>query len=446
MKKCTKCGEKKTLDKFNKDARAPGGIRGMCKDCIRAGRKSVPEGVRLARKPAKKVVAKPVDTDTSDTDAAIAALQEENNSLRRLAGNPDALLMLEARNDALLTEKRDLNKRLKSATKQYGVIQTLVQELEASVTPIDPLPPAVEARSYGEVDEHLVMVLSDEHADEVVEPHKVGGLEEFNFGVALCRAERLVDTTIKFTKQTLSNHNFRELTIFALGDATSGEIHDGVTHSEYRNSFRNCLAIGQMRALMLRDLAQHYENVNIICLSGNHGRRTPKKDYDGAWNNWDYLVSEIAKMYCRDIPNLHFTIPDAFSAVVQVEGWGFHLQHGDDIKSWNSIPFYGVERKTRRLTALHHAIGLQTNYFVMGHFHMASAMADLKGETLINGAWPATSAYSYESFAGYREPSQMIFGVHAKHGLTWRMNVKLKDKEAEAAGPSRYHVLLSDPE
>ena len=75
----------------------------------------------------------------------------------------------------------------------------------------------------------------------------------------------------------------------AYGDFTSGEIHKACERSYYRNQFKNCLAIGQLHALMYRDLAAHFEEVNVLYLAGNHGRRTPKKDYLGAHDNWDYL-------------------------------------------------------------------------------------------------------------------------------------------------------------
>lgn len=388
----------------------------------------------------KKETQKEVTVDKKDE--LIADLK------RQIGLSKDAknLFELESRVASLTTEKQLLNKKLKVAAKEHGIFKAMVDELESCITAFDPLPAPKIYTGGTKIEEHLVMVLSDEHADELIDPIQVGGLERFDFKVALCRAEEYVDTTIKFTKQTLANYNFKNLTIFCLGDATSAEIHGAITRSEYGNVFRNCLAIGQMRALMLRDLAAHFERVNIVCLSGNHGRRTPKKDYHGAMNNWDYLVSEVAKLHCADIKNLHFQIPDCFSVIVEVEGFGFWLAHGDDIKSWNGIPYYGLERKTRRLTALHHATGTKVNYFVVGHHHVASQMSDLKGETIINGAWPGTSAYAYEAFSGYRDPAQIIFGVNKNYGITWRMNIKLRNEEKERKGPSRYGILLTDRE
>lgn len=358
----------------------------------------------------------------------------------------DRILALESQIQLLRDEKHNMKRKLLRASKMHGIFTALKDEMEAIVTPLEPLPTVRDTRTVkGTISEHLVLHLSDEHADEIVEPHKVGGLEKYDFSVALCRAERLVDSVIKFTQESLSNYRFDTLTIFNNGDHTSGEIHGGEDRSEYRNMFRNSLAIGQMQALIFRDLAPYFKRVNVLCLSGNHGRRSVKKDYDGAWSNWDYLIHEIARMLCKDLKNVHFEIPDAWSANVDIEGHGFCIAHGDDIKSWNSIPFYGIERKTRRLVALHNSIGKQVNYFVFGHFHTCSSMADLRGETFINGAWAATSAYSYESFSGYREPCQLLHGVHADYGVTWRLPIKIKDMRKEQDGPQRYKVILASP-
>lgn len=357
----------------------------------------------------------------------------------------DKITALESQVASLTTERSRLLRQLKSATLDKGLLQAVVDEMQAIVVPLDPLPLAKEYRKAepAVVEEHLVMHVSDQHADEVVEPHKVGGIEKYDFPVALCRAEQYVDTVLDFTQSKLSNYRFPVLHILQYGDQTSGEIHQGKERSYYRNMFRNCLAIGQLNALMIRDLAPYFKEIYVLNLPGNHGRRSIKKDFENPWDNWDYLCSETARLHCSHMKNVNFMIPDCFSVNYEINGFGFNIQHGDDIKSWNGIPWYGIERKTRRMVALQASLGRQIHYFVMGHFHSQSSMADLKGETLINGAWVATSAYSYESFSGYREPMQLLHGVHAKQGISWRLPVKLKNPEREAVGPQRYKIILS---
>lgn len=360
----------------------------------------------------------------------------------------DTVERLEERILCLSKEKAALAKDLKRVRMKNGLFRAVAEELQGLISPFEQLPPA-DPKHYNNpekiIDETLVIHWSDWHADEVVEPHKVGGLEEFNFNVAMCRTELLVDSIINWTQTTLANHRFKKCVILMYGDMTSGQIHEGEGRSHYRNMMRNSLAIGQLISLAIRDIAPFFETIEVICLSGNHGRRSVKKDYDGAWSNWDYLISEIASMQSRRFTNVKFHIPDTWSLTLDIEGHGFCIAHGDDVKAWNGIPFYGIERKTRRLTALHNSVGKQVKYFVFGHFHALTQSAELKGETIINGAFPATDPYSYESFAGYREPMQLIHGVSPRYGMTWRLPVKVKDGDYEAKGPRRYKVILAQP-
>jgi len=339
--------------------------------------------------------------------------------------------------DELNRERR----RVKAGAKLTGLFKAVAHEMDERVKPIDPLPPAFEYRRKAQIVEHCAMHLSDGHHDQVITPGMVGGLEEYNFPISCARGERYVDTVIEWTQDTLApKFYFPVLWVLAYGDHTSGEIHKAAERSYYRNQFRNCLAIGQLHALMYRDLACHFEQVNILYLSGNHGRRTPKKDYLGANDNWDYLVAEVARLYCKGLHNVSFMIPDAWSANIDINGVGFNISHGDDVRSNLGIPWYGMVRRQKGLIALGAAAGgKRCRYFCVGHHHDAATLSDIDGEMMVNGAWTATDPFAFNSLSGYREPAQWFHGVNPKHGVTWRLNVKLRGPK-ERGGPKRYVI------
>jgi len=351
------------------------------------------------------------------------------------------VLELEAEVVHLTEERNRERQKVKAGAKIAGLFKAIASEMDVRIKPYAALPPAFDPREKSEISEHCVMHMSDGHHDQVVRPDEVGGLENYSFPVSCARAERYVDTVIEWTKDTLSpKFTFPVLWVLAYGDFTSGEIHKACERSYYRNQFKNCLAIGQLHALMFRDLAAQFQQVNVLYLAGNHGRRTPKKDFLGAHDNWDYLVAEVARLHSRSLSNVSFMIPDAWSANVNINGVGFNISHGDDVRSNGGIPWYGMVRRQKGLIALGAAAGAQRcRYFCVGHHHVASTLSDIDGELLVNGAWVGTDAYAYNSFSGYREPAQWIHGVNAKHGITWRMNVKLRH-EAEINGPKRYLI------
>jgi hypothetical protein len=358
--------------------------------------------------------------------------------------NPTDERILELESELIhVTEERNREKsKYKASAKSQGIFRAIVKEMDSRIQPFKSLPPVYSPnRKKDVITEHAVMHLSDGHHDQVVTPEECGGLENYNFPISCARAERYVDTVIDWTQDTLSpKFHFTDLWVLAYGDHTSGEIHGHVNRSYFRNQFKNSFAIGQLHGLMYRDLSPYFKRVHVVYLSGNHGRRSPKKDFHGAQDNWDYLVAETARMYCRDLTNIEFLVPDAWSVNLDINGVGFNLSHGDDVRGNLGIPFYGMVRRQKGLIALGAVQGgPNIRYFCMGHHHVAATLSDVNGELLVNGAWTGTDSYAFNSFSGYREPAQWLHGCNPKYGITWRMNVKLKHG-AECDGPKRYKI------
>lgn len=354
---------------------------------------------------------------------------------------------LEGRIALVQDENRILRVQLRDAQKASVSLKILSEELQKLAQPIPPYDEMYHKRSRGPTKESVVLHLSDGHHDSVVLPHRVQGFESYDFNISMARGEYLVQSVLDYTQTNMVGYDFNELWVLAYGDHTSGEIHRSVEHSHFKNMMRNCLAIGQLHAQMYRDFAQYFPRVKVLYLSGNHGRRkdVAKKDYQAAWDSWDYLIAETARAYCRDLWNVEFTIPDAFSSVVNIEGYNFHCSHGDDIQGWAGVPWYGIERKTRRLTALNSAHDRKVHYYCMGHFHQLGTQAALKGETIINGSWIGCDPYSFNKMDAYCEPMQLLHGVHEKRGMTWRLPIKLRRYD-ESEIPKRYKISISTPE
>jgi UDP-2,3-diacylglucosamine pyrophosphatase LpxH len=344
-------------------------------------------------------------------------------------------------------DNRVLRAQLKQMQTQNVTLKALGEQVRQHAQPIPPYDEMWKKRSKANVKESAVLHLSDGHHDSVILPHRCGGLEAHDFNIAMARGENLVDTVLDFTQTHMTYHQFETLWVLAYGDHTQGEIQGAVKHTHFGNCMRNCLAIGQFHAQMFRDLARWFPQVKVLYLSGNHGRRkeVAKKDYHASWDSWDYLIAETAAAYSADLWNVEFLIPDSFSAVIEIEGHPFCCFHGDDIKGWAGIPWYGIERKTMRLTALNSAHDRRVRYYCMGHFHAAASQMKLKGETFINGAWPACDPYSFNALDGCNEPMQWLHGVHETQGATWRLPCRLRRPE-ESQGPQRYKVSLAEPE
>lgn len=343
----------------------------------------------------------------------------------------------------LQQENKILREENKTSLHAENLLDVIKEQIKISCLPFDPLPKEpIRPVNKGIIDEALVMHISDEHADQIVRPGHVQNLENYNLNVALRRAENYVERMLDFTQNTLVNYNFHTLWMLHYGDHVNGWIHGGTENSTLRNDFANAIAVGQMHALMLRDLAAHFDEIKVIYIPGNHGRQTLHKDFHQPLRNLDYLVAETNYAHSKhlvDSGKVDFAVPDAYSVNVDIEGYTFNITHGDSVKGWNGIPWYGIERRNRRLQAIHAANNTQIHYKVMGHFHQLGSAQDSTGETLLNGSWKATDEYLLEECGGCVTPMQLIHGVHPKYGVSWRLPIHLRSED-DTEGPKRYKL------
>ena len=347
-------------------------------------------------------------------------------------------------------ENRKLRKTLKEVKRESTLFKSLASVIQEQppFSSFAPYKPEKSAKGKGNnIKETALLVLSDIHGDQEILAKRTHGLEDYNFDVACIRAQHIVDTTISHLKDNMTKYSFDTLYIAGLGDFVNGDIHNAQEHSKWRNALKNSMGVGELIAMMVTDFSKYFKKIVFCSVSGNHGRRQPKKDYRGAHNNWDYLVASHAATRLQpliDEGRLEVKIPDAWTLGLEIEGWNFVLNHGDDVRGWNGIPFYGIERKTRRLTALGAVSGIIPHYFLYGHFHTLSTSQHTTGEVIMNGSWMSTDEYALEALGAHSEPYQWLMGVHPSYGLTWRLPIKLRanDWKKSEKKRSRYAITL----
>jgi hypothetical protein len=389
---------------------------------------------RLKQGKSKRAIARELDLSYRQVNNVAKSLEPNefdptNQKLNELEGQ-------------LLATKKQLQlsrKQLETCQREGNTISEFLSEFRSHVRPLSP-PKVFRPRKVSPVKEDAVLLLSDGHWDTIVESHTNHGIEEFNIEVATARAEKLVGTIVDWCSHNV-NHTFERLWVLNLGDMINGEIHGAEEESAYRNVKKSSLMAGQLVSLILHDLAESFPEIKYVGISGNHGRnpRSGRKDFHHPARNWDYLVSKMAQIWCRDISNIEFQIPESFTAMVEIRGWTFHLSHGDDVLSYQGIPYYGLKRKTQNLVALNASMRQQVHGILMGHFHQPHSSKSQITTSVINGCWPACDPYSFESFSAFSEPEQLLFGVHDRHPITWRLPVEMKRKNETA---SRYRISI----
>ena len=288
-------------------------------------------------------------------------------------------------------------------------------------------------RDKGATSETMVQMLSDFHAYELIKASRTRGINAYTAEIFGKRARSIVERhiSIKERMERGGGWVFKKLVIPLNGDIISGTIHELERHSDAPNVVMAVYGAAYVVAQMLRDWAAHYEQVEVFCISGNHGRfpdarRMQQKD---ASRNWDTLIYLLVKEMLRDISNITVYIPDSYSVAFEVEGWRFVQTHGHGIKSWNQIPYYGINRMVTNLNALEAGRGKPINFWLFGHFHSASNLPSSAGEVFINGSLVGANEFVVNELGKADKPMQLMFGVHAEHGVTHRWHILADDVE-----------------
>lgn len=327
---------------------------------------------------------------------------------------------------ARLREKlSSVESKYREAIRDHLIEDRLLQAVESKIPTLPPAPIQKIALKVGGSPETVVALMSDFHIGEVVSGEETGGLAWYDFSTFVSRYQHYIDSITSICFAKLTGYSLPRLQIFMLGDMVSGIIHEELVETAEGTIMEWLLDGAHVIAQGLRDLAANFEDVTVVCVVGNHGRLQKQYRFKKKYANYDYLLYRILALELADQPNITFEIPKSFWALHEVEGRQFLLLHGDNIKSWAGIPWYGIERACSRLTNLLASQRKFFDYACLGHFHSTGSLDRVHGELLLNGSMVGGNEYSIGALFTSNQPKQTIFGVHPEKGKTWSYGIDL---------------------
>ncbi len=283
--------------------------------------------------------------------------------------------------------------------------------------------------SNNENDLEGILLLSDLHIGEVVNL----SINKFNINIAIRRMEILADKVISKIKQLKLNR----LWIFALGDIVTGGIHDELLKTNEMHEVDQTIIASNLIALFLRDIASHISEIKFIGIVGNHGRLTKKYEYKNITNSFDYLTYKLVEIYLSNQKNIEFVIPKEKQVIVEVKKYNFLLSHGDTIKGWNGIPFYGIERYSSNVRRVYNNLDTFIHCIVHGHFHVPYFQINSgKDCKIINGSLKGVDEYTLNK-SMYSEACQVLFTTSSTNLVEDVFIIWLKE---DVDKPCRYNI------
>lgn len=328
---------------------------------------------------------------------------------------------------ALRSENEVLSRKVKALMKDANTQEKILEMARLTINALPTVPaPARIKPTKGQAVESAVLVGSCWHIGETINPHEMAGLNAYNFDIFCRRLQYLTQEAISFTTQNMRAHVFDELRVLLTGDMVSGVIHDELLETNELNIVEQATIGPLVTAQALLQLARVFPRIIVTCVVGNHGRVKHEKYFKHKQQvNWDYVFYNNLALLLKDQPNITFQIPLSWWAGTEIKGHNFLVMHGDLIKSWGGIPFYGINRMVAKWIEIEAAHKRFFRYFIASHFHNWAGIQTAAGENILNASMKGGDEYA-TGLALYSEPKQLLFGVHPKYGKTWELKINTR--------------------
>ncbi len=165
----------------------------------------------------------------------------------------------------------------------------------------------------------------------------------------------------------------------------------------------------------------------------------------------------------RDQKNISCYFPKSPWCLAEINGFSSLLIHGNNIRSYYGVPYYGISKTATKLSDLiniglkslkdkDNTLELENNpiwsrhlpfrYIEMGHFHTMAILNHTSAEIIMNGSVIGNGEYNLGAMSVGEDPKQWLMFAHPDNGYTGRFPINLS--EAPKGLGERYCVEGKD--
>lgn len=267
-----------------------------------------------------------------------------------------------------------------------------------------------------------VLLLSDLHLDEVVNPAEINGVNAYDRAIAETRLRNVVEGVVNLCERYVAGVELDGIVVALLGDVLTGVIHDELARTNVAPVMASVVHWVPILASALQRLADAFGNVHVPCVDGNHDRfygKIPAKqraESSIAWVFYNWLAAALA-----DDKRVTFSLTPAPEQVVAVYDTRFLLTHGDGFRSAGGVG--GIYPSMLKFLHRKHQqfadTGQPWNVALMGHWHQYLTGPDF----IVNGSLKGYDEYAARNGFGFEPARQALAIVTPERGITQQMPV-----------------------
>ncbi len=347
---------------------------------------------------------------------------------------------IRARRELELGEQRRQEREQIESAKREILEEKIVEEFRRSLCDLprgfafSPPPPMTVSRSG--VAQTAVLVVSDVHIGQVVDPRETEGLGDYNPAIALARIRHLELEVIRI----LSGRPVDKLLLLFGGDILHGHLgHTLEDDLTLPIALQADLALNLFFPFVC-GLSKVVPKVEIHGVAGNHGRwpGMRKMPSDRRWSNLDTIFYGSLGALCRHAGLSNVEWDERISSRRQIQNGRFRLQllHGDEVRGGNFCSG-GMNREVHNSTLRNVQAGREAiDYYVMGDKHFSASVPFGTGAFVVNGSFVGVDGFGMNFLPA--PPAQTLFFLHPALGKTETHEVRLS--AARLPSPLPYNL------
>lgn len=283
-----------------------------------------------------------------------------------------------------------------------------------------------------------VLLCSDFHWGEVVDPAQIGGVNEFDLRIANRRLERLAERTIDLLRNHMNCPEPPGIVVCLGGDMVSGDIHEELRETNDCPTIPAVLDLFSGLVKLIHTFLGEFGHVFLPCVTGNHGRNTHKiRAKERVYTSYDWLLYQMLERHFKSLEehgaipkeSVRFLTASGPDQPFRVYGHRYLLTHGDQFRGGDGMigPIGPIVRGDHKKRSRAGQIGQEYDTLLLGHFHTWTPGRS----RIINGSLVGYNEYANANNFGFEEPQQALWLTHPKRGITLHAAVHLEDPATE---------------
>jgi hypothetical protein len=268
-------------------------------------------------------------------------------------------------------------------------------------------------------DATMVVLLSDIHCEERVDPQTVNGLNDYSLDVCQKRLNELHERFFRLLDHERQMASIDRVVIWLGGDFISGHIHDDTAELAQKAPLAATRWIGERLRAFINAVSDRAGAVIVATNSGNHGRSTDKlrigTEMEHSFEQHLYLT--LASEETRK--NVQWQVGTGYLNYVDLDGFRIRFHHGHAIRYGGGVG--GITIPTNKAIAAWDAV-TRADLTCFGHWHQFSWLR--AGRYVSNGSVIGHSAYATRIKAAYEPPCQAAIVIdHGRNEVTKAMPI-----------------------